>query len=127
MDAEREHIDHRAVIPFALAARRLARLEGLFDERLLDAAHQLPDRTFLARQVDRMRPLLCYDQEVLGVLRLHVDLELAVCKVREEGKDDRHAGQQADLQHREPRLRPAEPCNVIHISAPLFYNFRYTV
>ena len=115
VDAEREHVDHRAVIPLALATRRLACLEGLLDERLLDGAHAAANCAVLARQVDRMRALLCHDQEGLRVLRPHVDLELPVREVRQKREDDCHAREQADLQHREPRLLPAQACNIIHL------------
>ena len=115
VDAEREHVDHRAVIPLALAARWLARLECLFDERLLDGAHAAADCAVLAWQVDRMRALLCHDQEGLRVLRPHVDLEFPVREVRQKREDDCHAREQADLQHREPRLLPAQACNIIHL------------
>ena len=91
MDGKGIHVNHGAVIPFPLAACRLARLEGLLNQRFFQAAHHAAGFIGLARQIDRMRTLLRRNEKTVHLLCPDIDFKLSMGKVGKKRKNNSHA------------------------------------
>ena len=106
--AKRVHVDHRAVIPLALAAAWPPGAEGILHHGFLDAAHDPAHAFRLARHIDGMRTLLRDEQERILLSGAHIDLEFSVGKIGHKRKNHRHAHQKTDLHDRKHSMPPAQ-------------------
>ena len=108
MDRTGIHIDHRAVVPFALAAPPLPIAEGIDDQRLLQRLHHQPCHVRHADAIDGMRLHLRRQEQPVLLLRFYIQLKLAVRQIGDKGENHMHAHEQADLHFAQRRILPAQ-------------------